>query len=654
MEYRKDIDGLRAVAVLPVILFHAGFEVFKGGFLGVDVFFVISGFLISSIILEELQQEKFSIVNFYERRARRILPALFSVLTCTYLVSFVFMPPFEFKEFSQSLVSVAVFLSNIFFYLEIDYFSLMAEEMPLLHTWSLAIEEQFYIFFPPTLFVIWRLGARRTLIILSFFTITSVVVMMALNHSKNPSASFYWPISRAWELLAGSICALLIRQGKIPEVRYLSDIGLFVLTVCLFVWSKAFVHPSVFTIIPVLATCLIIVFPQPRSISFELLSNNKIVFIGLISYSLYLWHQPILAFLRMKSLGNLNVTFIVAALIITFIISYLSYRYIETPFRNRKKFSRKFIFSSSVVGLFCFLIIGLHGHFGEGIHERFVFLKSYSDSIEHSPKRGVCHANKTRYLRPDDVCVYFDGNPSWAVFGDSHVVEPAYALAQLLTLKNIALSHHSFSGCPPALNYQQLGNELCTKWLNEHLDYLESNKSIKTVLVGFRYSSAIYGDNVAVYPDVPSEVLLNNIVPYADYSDQEKLDLYWNSLEEIIVRLLASGKRVLLLEPIPELPMHIGRGVTSFSIFGNSTLLDLTTATPKEYYFQRHEFILSRLRALPPNENLMLIDVYDLLCHDKGCPAVINESAIYFDDDHLSVIGSQILFERLQRKIEFY
>lgn len=653
MEYRKDLDGLRAIAVLPVIFFHAGFNTFKGGFLGVDVFFVISGFLITSIVLHELRDGKFSIAHFYERRARRILPALFFVLTCTSMAGYVFMPPFEFKEFSQSLVSVVAFVSNIFFYFEIDYFSLLAEEMPLLHTWSLAIEEQYYIIFPPVLFVLWRFGYKHTFIALCFFLSSSFVVMLLLNYYSYNSASFYWPVSRAWELLAGSLCALIVFKEKLINASHFSDIGLLLLIGCIFVWSDDFSHPGALTVIPVFATCLIVLFPNKKNLSYKILSNNEVVFIGMISYSLYLWHQPVFAFIRMKTVGEPGDFLVAMAIIFIFIAAYFSYLYIEKPFRNRKSFSRKFIFISSISGLSFFLIYGVYGNYSDGVSERFSSIKSYSSSIKNSPKRESCHSSKANYLSPGDVCIYFGNDPTWAVFGDSHTVEPAYALANLLKQKNIGLSHHSYSGCPPALNYQLKGKELCTKWLNEHLHYLEENNVIKNVLVGFRYSAAIYGDNITLYPNVPNQVLMDNVVTDENLSDQEKLELYWDSLKEIIERLLASGKKVLLLDPIPELPMHIGRGVTPFSIYGDRTLLDLTTATSKEYYDQRHEFILNRLQSLPANENLTRISVYDLLCHEKGCPAVIQDSAIYFDDDHLSVIGSTILLKRLEDSIGF-
>jgi peptidoglycan/LPS O-acetylase OafA/YrhL len=650
MEYRKDIDGLRAIAVVPVIFFHAGFEVFNGGFLGVDIFFVISGFLITSILISELETNKFSIVNFYERRARRILPALFVVLFTTYLASFIFMPPYEFKEFSQSLVSVAVFLSNMFFYLEIDYFSLAAEEMPLLHTWSLAIEEQYYILFPPLLFVIWKLDPKKVLLALTLIGGMSFISMIYLNELGNNSASFYWLFSRAWELLAGSTCALLIRFIKLQKIKYVSSIGLLILLSSLFFWSKDIIHPGYLTIIPVLATCLIILFPDQESFSYKFLTNPIFLFLGLISYSLYLWHQPIFAFLRMKTIGHPSEILFTIAIIVTFIASILSYRYVETPFRNKSKYSRKYILLSSTLLLILTCLIGLIGHFNEGIPSRFLDLKVYSESIQHSPKRQACHSTQYNYISPEESCTYFEDNISWAVLGDSHIVEPAYALASLLKERGVGLRHHSFTGCHPLLTHTTKKAKLCTNWLNESLTYLENNIQVENVLLGFRYSGGIYGDNIKTFPDIPTQVVMK-FDTEKEFTEEQTLDLYWASLREIIERLLKSGKRVLILEPIPELPIHISKGTAPFSIYGQSTLLDLTTSTSKEYYEQRHKFILDKLRSMKEVDNLILINVYELLCHDLGCPAVIGDNAIYFDDDHLSIEGSRILFSRLASKM---
>lgn len=649
MEYRKDIDGLRAIAVLPVIFFHAGFKSFSGGFLGVDVFFVISGFLITSILLLELQKDKFSIVNFYERRARRILPALFVVLIVTYAVGIVLMPPFEFKEFSQSLVSVVLFISNFFFYMEIDYFSLAAEEMPLLHTWSLAIEEQFYIVFPPMLYLIWKYGAKHILKAFIILALLSLICAIGLNYINNNSASFYWPVSRAWELLAGSICAYLLNKQQLKERKQLANLGFILLIVTMMLWPNGTAHPGLFTIIPVFATCLIILYPNTNSFCYKLLANKFVVFIGLISYSLYLWHQPIFAFVRMKSIHVPELPIIIGALLLTLIASILSYKYVETPFRNKSRFNKKYIFSFSSYALIFFFGLGVFGHISKGVESRFANVKSYADSIQHSPKRKECHATSDNYIHPEQACTYFEDNIEWAVLGDSHAVEPAYALAERLKQDNIGIRHHSFTGCIPALNYQVTGQQACHKWLKDTLQYLEDNKSIKNVLVGFRYSSGIFGDNIATYPLPPMSVALDIESP-ANLNEQEIPELYWQDLQEIIVRLLASNKNVYLMGPIPELPTHITRATSPFSVFGDSTLIDLEVATSKDYFEQRHSFILKKINSLKNVEDLHLIDVYQLMCNENGCPAVSENFALYFDDDHLSIAGSYLVLERYFKK----
>lgn len=647
MEYRKDVDGLRAVAVLPVILFHAGFKMFEGGFLGVDIFFVISGFLITSILLIELKNDKFSIIGFYERRARRILPALFFVLFFTTLLSVIFLSPLAFKEYSQSLVSVTTFLSNVFFYSEINYFSPAAEEMPLLHTWSLAIEEQFYIVFPPLLFAMWYLGRRHLLLTLVVFTAISAASMLALNHLGHNTASFYWPISRAWELLAGSVIAYIgfANKNKTTNVKYVADISFLILLSCLLFWPRDLVHPGLLTTVPVLATCLLILYPNKNGLAYKCLSSTPVVFIGLISYSLYLWHQPLFALLRIKSFGPPSLLLTLSAIILTFVLAFYTYRYIETPFRNKRKYNRSYIFTFSGTLLCIFFVTGLSGHIYKGFPNRFDSALHYTSSIEFSPMRQKCHASDENYLQPNDACQYFEGNATWAIFGDSHSVEPAYALASLLHEKGVAISHHSYSACPPAINYIPSQKSLCSKWINDTLRYLENNSKLETVVVVFRYSAALFGDNIASYPSVPSDVVLS-IDSETVLSDEDKLNLYWQNLELLIRRLLTANKKVILLEPIPELPIHIERGIYPFTMFGGDQLLNIDSATSKEYYHTRHNFILAKLRSLIHLENLHLVNVYDILCGDSGCPAVLGNTALYFDDDHLSVEGSKVLIKK--------
>ena len=226
MKYRPEIDGLRALAVIPVILFHSGFEIFKGGFVGVDIFFVISGYLITTILIEEIENNRFSIINFYERRARRILPALYFIMLVCIPFAWIWMLPSQIKDFSLSLIAVSFFTSNFLFWRESGYFEALADEKPLLHTWSLAVEEQFYLFFPIFLIVLWRFGKNKVFWIIIFMTFISLV-LSEWGWRNKPIANFYLPPTRVWELFSGAIIAFIIQKKGIQKNNFLALIGLF-------------------------------------------------------------------------------------------------------------------------------------------------------------------------------------------------------------------------------------------------------------------------------------------------------------------------------------------------------------------------------------------------------------------------------------------
>lgn len=237
MKYRAEIDGLRALAVVPVILFHAGFELFSGGFVGVDVFFVISGYLITTILIEDIENQRFSIVNFYERRARRILPALFFVMLCCLPLAWMLLLPNQMKDFAQSLVAVSLFASNILFWRESDYFSAAAEDKPLLHTWSLAVEEQYYILFPVFLFLAWRFGKNRVF----WMVVVFAAISLALSEwgwRNRPVANFYLAPTRAWELLAGSIAAFIVQKRGVEKNNTFALLGLVAIIFSIFAYDE--------------------------------------------------------------------------------------------------------------------------------------------------------------------------------------------------------------------------------------------------------------------------------------------------------------------------------------------------------------------------------------------------------------------------------
>ena len=299
MNYRPEIDGLRAFAVLPVVFFHAGFSSFSGGFVGVDVFFVISGYLITSIIIAGQEAGTFTLIRFYERRARRILPALFVVMFACLPFAWFWLYPIDFKRFSQSIVAVTTYSSNILFILTSSYFERAAELKPLLHTWSLAVEEQFYLFFPVFLVGFWRLGKRRLLLLLSILAIISLL-LAEWESINSPTIAFYGLPTRGWELMIGAFVAFYAsgdkKDSSILTQQVGSFIGLSMLIYPIIWFNKYTPFPSLYTLVPTIGTALIILFTTQKTIVGKLLGSKLFVGIGLISYSAYLWHQPLLAF----------------------------------------------------------------------------------------------------------------------------------------------------------------------------------------------------------------------------------------------------------------------------------------------------------------------------------------------------------------------
>lgn len=646
MQYRREIDGLRAVAILPVILFHSGLTLFSGGYVGVDVFFVISGFLITSLIMEEIQQAKFSLANFYERRARRIIPALSAMLILTTLAAYLLLAPDTLKDYSDSLFFVVIFLSNLFFFVESGYFSAAADEKPLLHTWSLAVEEQYYLFFPLLVILLWRKPERWLILTLLGLALTSLLLSEKLATNGETDANYYLIFSRAWELLFGSLMALApINRERIPlwlkELLCLSGIVMIGYAVTQFDSNTPF--PGIYTLLPVLGSCLIIAFACPQLLVSRLLNNKLAVAIGLISYSLYLWHQPLFALLRLKSAGEPPHELLILAIVLTFLLAFLSWRFIERPFRNRQKFSRKQVFRYTSVSIVLFMAIGITGHHNKGFKQRFP-ASEYAATMTASPVKERCHAYDKNQISPDQSCRYFvEDNVRWATLGDSHTPELAYALAQRLEQSGVGLRHLSYGGCPPSLTFD-VNVAGCSQWIKDAVNFLVTDPSIENVVIGFRYSEFLFGGQRDAYPETPNEDPTERFTePFRDRSPDQLRELYWQSLEEMVSRVRASGKRVYILYPVPELPMDIQNATVTFSVFGGPAVLDLERATTAQYYNLRNRFILDKLDSLPYNEQLIAVKPFEAICDDQYCPAIKDGKALYIDDDHVTIYGAKLI-----------
>ena len=374
MKYRAEIDGLRAIAVLPVILFHAGVTQLSGGYVGVDIFFVISGFLITGILSREIEGGNFSLLGFYERRARRILPALFVVLATTSVLGALILLPYELEFLGRSLIAVVFFVSNILFWQESSYFAASAEFNPLLHTWSLGVEEQYYILFPIFLWMVWRWRKKSVVPLIGLLTVLSFGLAEYLS-TEMPSANFYLLPTRAWELLAGSLAALYLLHRP-TLTGHLADavgiLGLAGILVSIFAYDAATRFPSAWTLVPVLGTVGILVSASPQTWVGKLLSYRPFVGIGLISYSAYLWHQPLFAFARILDTEQHPSTWEMLLLaLLSLILAWLSWRFVEQPFRRKEAFTRKRIFSMSGIGGASFIALGTAAIFMHGWPQRF-------------------------------------------------------------------------------------------------------------------------------------------------------------------------------------------------------------------------------------------------------------------------------------------
>jgi peptidoglycan/LPS O-acetylase OafA/YrhL len=488
--YRREIDGLRAVAVLPVILFHTGCAYVTGGFVGVDVFFVISGYLITAILIREIDEGNFSIARFYERRARRLLPALVVVIACCLPFAWIWMLPGELKRFGQTLAAVATSSSNIYFWKNTDYFSPAAEEQPLLHTWSLAVEEQYYMLFPLFLIFAWRIGKQKLFWLIALIAALSLVLAECSLRAL-PVAAFYLLPTRAWELLAGSLLAFIpiqraaaLRRGIIAEAG--SFVGLALIFVSIFAFDKTMPWPSFYTMVPVLGTVLTLTFASSSNFAGRVLSTRAFVGIGLISYSAYLWHQPILAFGRIRLL---NVTYpeaiVVASVVLSLVLATLSWRFVETPFRLKKS-STSNVLRVSMLALVGCLSFGMAFSVSGGITSRvptsFTQFADHYENYDRDWQDGRCfiHSayNDIRAFAPECYKRQVDGEV--ILLGDSHAAALYPGLKAAFGAAKI--SNLTMSGCKPTFALSDGTVQRCKTLNPQRWQYVEQNPKAQLVI----------------------------------------------------------------------------------------------------------------------------------------------------------------------------
>ncbi|EZQ12067.1 acyltransferase family protein [Acinetobacter sp. Ver3] len=403
--YRSDIDGLRALAVFGVILFHAGTPFITGGFLGVDVFLVISGFLITRILIDNAENNKFSFLDFYSRRFRRIYPALLTMITIVSVINLFIMIPYDLKNYGQSIVASILSANNILLYLTSGYWSTAAEFKPLYHTWTLAVEEQYYIVIPFLIYFIHKIKPKNTNSLL-FYTLSLLFIAsfsFCYIYQDNREFTFLMLFSRAWELLAGAIAAIIYKKTNINN-NYLSTLGFILIVFSYFYVDKNSFHPGLVTLLPVIGTTLIVLFNRnTNNFLFKLLSIKPIVLMGLISYSLYLWHQPVFAGIRLLSQEQPQTLYFLMAILPIILISYFSWKFIEKPFRNTAVIAEKK--SITILTIWSIVLIG----YGATLHLTYGLHNYYGKfSYEGDPRSFVDDAYKYQYTQSKNILVLGD------------------------------------------------------------------------------------------------------------------------------------------------------------------------------------------------------------------------------------------------------
>ncbi len=646
MTYRPEIDGLRTVAVLAVLFFHAEFELFSGGFIGVDVFFVISGYLITSVILKDISKNQFSFLTFYEKRVRRLLPALFFIMTCCLPFVWFLMTSSDAKSFYQTFFASTIFGSNFLFWFQSgNYFDTVSIWKPLHHTWSLAIEEQFYLFHPILLIIISNLKFKK--IYLGILMLISILLSLYFLN-VDPKANFYLLPSRYWELLAGGIIAYYnIDHIKSYFSKFINDtfvfIGLALILYSIVIFNSFTPHPSLLTIIPVLGTVLIIIFANSSSFSGLILSNRPMVFVGLISYSLYLWHYPIFVFSRLYIINDLTSINYIILILFTFLFSYFTYKFIEQPFRNRSKFNRKTIFSFFSFFSIVFLIIGFSGH------NHYEYNIDLNNEINLVKSEGMEDAYGCHGKSPKSGCLIGDKktSPSWAIIGDSHAGSLSSELGRSLESQNESGIQLTQGGCAYTIGLKKTTNnpEACNK-LNLQIRDVILNDGIKNIVTSARYVRYLYEtgyDN----EEGGKESDLEDTFYYDEISDNKKqrinkvLIAYKKSIEELLI----NGKKIYFVYPVPEIGWDVPRQTYKLGIRDQGNF-----SISYKPYIKRSEPVINIFDELLQYDNFIKIDPSKLFCNiltAGRCETSINGKLLYFDDDHVSNYGAKIIINEI-------
>ncbi|MBB3955530.1 acyltransferase family protein [Novosphingobium sediminicola] len=620
--FRRDIQGLRALAVVAVVLNHALPNLITGGFVGVDIFFVISGYLIPQIIVRDIEAGEFSVADFYRRRARRILPALFVVLVTTLAFGWLILPPSNYKELARTAISTSLFVSNFDFAKLTGYFDGAADLKPLLHMWSLAVEEQYYIIFPPFLYIAWRyLGRRNACAILWLLAIVALGASEIGRHFFRHAAYYLLPF-RAVELLIGalfSICGLpALQNARMRHATSLLGLGMMLAAIAFFSPTTPF--PGLAALLPCIGAGLFIYAGvSDQTIGGRLLSFKSIIYVGAISYSFYLWHWPILAFLRNLTVAELPIAWAISAVSASLVLASLSYHFIEQPFQSPWGRNLPYL-KLAVVETGVVVLMSAAVYLSNGLPRRFspAAQQMFAASQDYNHRRDSCHNGGSPVgIIYSKSCVFgaVSARPDLAVWGDSHGSELVAYLGERASRRGRSVRELTSSACPPALHINVPDRPYCSKTNQGTLEALIHDPAIRTV------------------------VLTANGIRYDDKIGLE------TGMRASVEALMLAGKRVVLIKQIPLMPYDISERAGLFTQRGLS--LD-GLGLPRSTALAQVKSYDAFIDALGREDNVDIYDPKSALCASNFCHAVIGGADIlYFNSEHLSIVGVSFAFKSL-------
>lgn len=608
--YRPEIDGLRAIAVLSVLVFHLNSAWLPGGFTGVDVFFVISGFLITRVIATEIRERRFTYRGFYERRARRILPASLFVIAGVIVATIVFAPPRQATVVAETAIASLLFVPNIYLWRESGYFTTSADGNPLLHMWSLGVEEQFYFVFPLALLLLYRWLPKRVLLAVILGAVGSLI-LSAYFSPRNPSAAFYLLPTRAWEMMGGSILALIpdrnagsVASGRKGTASLISIAALAALAATFLLFRGGMIFPGYNALLPVAATMALIYFTPGTAIA-SALSIRWVRFVGLISYSLYLWHWPAIVFAKIRGFDPHDPLVAAAIAAISVALATLSWRVVERPFRERKTMAIRAVVAACIAGTIIAGTFAIAVIAGKGWPQRFApQVAAYESAADDfSPMRKACHRGRSKPAAPADSCILGGESSDTVLWGDSHGVELAHELSAYRPIIQATAT-----SCPAIAGYNPAASPGCAIHNNAMFAWLKRNDDVSAVIL----VTALFAGNDGVM----------------------------EGLDQTVATLRAMGKEVILVGPHPFPAFNVPQEAAWRAARGahNDQIAIARTAHNNRFADQE-----AALAAIAEKHGARLALPANAMCSERRCPVVNADGPLYFDSNHPSLAGARIV-----------